>query len=255
MEPEVKVHEIISFKYYTSHLKELQFKVDYVLEWITIFKENIKHGKWTLTNDNHFKWESDSMSYVCIITEDTKVEDVINRIKSIVCATCGEKTFYIIVDNKHFCSINCLRKYLNNQKLYHDFGNGPVLAHKHCNGGGWVADTATVAKTAFVGPNAVVFGCAKVLNHATITHNAKVFDYAKVCNYARICGNAEISDYTEISGSACIGGYSKVFNSAKIFDNVKSTVAAKIGGHVQIYGNAEILGNNLITGNLKINNA
>ena len=37
-------------------------------------------------------------------------------------------------------------------------GNGPVPAHKHPNGGGWVAFTATVAATAFVGPNALVYG-------------------------------------------------------------------------------------------------
>ena len=39
-----------------------------------------------------------------------------------------------------------------------DFGNGLVDAHKHLNGGGWVADTAQVAETAYVGPNAQVYG-------------------------------------------------------------------------------------------------
>ena len=29
-------------------------------------------------------------------------------------------------------------------------GNGPVPAHKHVKGGGWVADTATVADSARV---------------------------------------------------------------------------------------------------------
>jgi len=44
----------------------------------------------------------------------------------------------------------------------HDFGDGkgPVLAHKHPNGGGWVANTADVDDTAFVGPNACVSGSA-----------------------------------------------------------------------------------------------
>ena len=36
-------------------------------------------------------------------------------------------------------------------------GNGPVPAHKHPNGGGWVADTATVADTAYVGANAEAY--------------------------------------------------------------------------------------------------
>ena len=41
-------------------------------------------------------------------------------------------------------------------------GNGPVPAHRHPNGGGWVADTATVEETAFVGPDARVYGSALV---------------------------------------------------------------------------------------------
>ncbi len=56
-----------------------------------------------------------------------------------------------------------------------DFGDGkgPVPAHKHPNGGGWVADTASVADTAYVGPDAWVFGKAQV-------GDAQVFGYARV---------------------------------------------------------------------------
>ena len=46
-----------------------------------------------------------------------------------------------------------------------DFGNGPVPARKHPNGGGWVADTATVSETAYVGPEAMVFGNAEVYDN------------------------------------------------------------------------------------------
>lgn len=46
-----------------------------------------------------------------------------------------------------------------------DFGNGPVPAHKHPNGGGWVADTVEVADTAFIGPKARVFDNARVLGN------------------------------------------------------------------------------------------
>ena len=42
----------------------------------------------------------------------------------------------------------------------YDFGFGYVPAHRHLNGGGWVADTASVAETAYVGPNALVSGNA-----------------------------------------------------------------------------------------------
>jgi len=37
------------------------------------------------------------------------------------------------------------------------FGDGPVPAHQHSNGGG-VPDTATVPDTAYVGPCAHVYG-------------------------------------------------------------------------------------------------
>jgi hypothetical protein len=41
-----------------------------------------------------------------------------------------------------------------------DFGEGPVPAHQHPNGLGWVADTATVEVSAFVGSDAQVYGNA-----------------------------------------------------------------------------------------------
>lgn len=45
---------------------------------------------------------------------------------------------------------------------YADFGdgNGPVPAHKHENGGGWVANTATVQASAYIGRDARVYGYA-----------------------------------------------------------------------------------------------
>ena len=48
----------------------------------------------------------------------------------------------------------------------HDFGFGPVPAHRHTNPdgseGGWVADTATVESTVWVSGTALVFGNAQV---------------------------------------------------------------------------------------------
>jgi carbonic anhydrase/acetyltransferase-like protein (isoleucine patch superfamily) len=72
-------------------------------------------------------------------------------------------------------------------------GNGPVPAKKHSNGGGWVADTATVAETAFVGPDARVFGNARVYGYALVYGNARVYGYALVYGNARVFGDAEVS--------------------------------------------------------------
>jgi hypothetical protein len=76
---------------------------------------------------------------------------------------------------------------MNNQTF--DFGNGPVPAHQHPNGGGWVADTATVAITAYVGPDAHVFGDAKVCDDARVFGNAWVSGnaHAWVASNAQVC--------------------------------------------------------------------
>ena len=51
-----------------------------------------------------------------------------------------------------------------------DFGdwNGPVAAHRHENGGGWVANTASVAPSAYVGPDARVYGMARIDDAARV---------------------------------------------------------------------------------------
>jgi hypothetical protein len=53
------------------------------------------------------------------------------------------------------------------QKYKFGDGKGPVPAHQHPNGGGWVADTAKVADTSYVGPDAWVYGNAWVSDYNT----------------------------------------------------------------------------------------
>jgi len=64
----------------------------------------------------------------------------------------------------------------------YDFGAGPVPAHQHANGGGWVAETALVDVSAFVGPD------------ARVSDNAEVSGYAVVFGAARVSGTAEVSE-------------------------------------------------------------
>ena len=76
-----------------------------------------------------------------------------------------------------------------NEMTTFDFGNGPVPAHKHPNGGGWVADTATVSESAYVGPNARVADTATVSESAYVGPNARVYDNAVVSDNAVVFGN------------------------------------------------------------------
>ena len=66
-------------------------------------------------------------------------------------------------------------------------GIGPVAAHRHVNGGGWVADTAKVSD------NARVFGNAVVSDNAWVTGNAKVSGNAVVSDNAVVSGNAVVT--------------------------------------------------------------
>ena len=92
----------------------------------------------------------------------------------------------------------------------HDFGQGPVSAHHHPRGGGWVADTAVVSPTAFVGPDAKVYDHATVGDGVAVHHDSRVFDIAMlsgpvvVQDRARVFGRAMVSGPATISGDAII---------------------------------------------------
>ena len=55
--------------------------------------------------------------------------------------------------------------------------------HVHSNGGGWVQNTATVAKSAYVGLNARVYGDAPVFENARVSGDARVFGDDSVRGY------------------------------------------------------------------------
>ncbi|MDE0840451.1 MAG: hypothetical protein OSB41_15560, partial [Kiritimatiellae bacterium] len=63
---------------------------------------------------------------------------------------------------------------------------------RHPNGGGWVADTATVADTAYVGPHAMVLDEAKVLDDAVIEDYVIVYGNAIFKDNARAYGKLAV---------------------------------------------------------------
>jgi hypothetical protein len=80
------------------------------------------------------------------------------------------------------------------QKYKFGDGKGPVPAHQHPNGGGWVADTAKVADTSYVGPDAEVSGTARVYGDAQVSGTARVSGDAWVSDY-----NTDSADLSKIS--------------------------------------------------------
>ena len=136
----------------------------------------------------------------------------------------------------------------------HDFGdsNGSVAAHRHSNGGGWIADTATVMDSVYVGRNAQVFGDAKVSDHAQIR------DSARVSGNAEIYGNAQVFDHAEISDDAVVCDIAKVYGDAKVGGNAWVEDHARVSGKValtdnaRVYGGAELMDEARVAGDAKV---
>jgi len=82
--------------------------------------------------------------------------------------------------------------------------------HRHVNGGGLVADTATVADTAFVGASATVYGNAEIYG------NARVYDKAVVYGNAKVSGNVRVYGDVRVYGAAKILGDAEVFGNAEV---------------------------------------
>lgn len=133
-----------------------------------------------------------------------------------------------------------------------DFGNGYVSAHRHPNGGGWVADTAVVEDTALVEENALVFGQAKVLGDAKVYEGAWVYDSAVVQYKARIYGKARVSGQARISGRASVSGNASVRGNAHVFGEARVSANARISEAAQVYEYARVFGAVDVSGETQI---
>jgi len=128
----------------------------------------------------------------------------------------------------------------------HDFGDGPVPAHRHSNGGGWVAETARVDEFSYVGYNAAVFDRAIVTDGAIITDHAEVRDDAKVFGEAQIGVVARVHGKAEVYGTAQISGNAVITEDARVHGNAIVSGNATVFGKVDIGNDARISGESLI---------
>jgi len=95
----------------------------------------------------------------------------------------------------------------------HDFkdGRGRVFAHRHVNGGGWVADTAKVADAA------VVSKAAQVYHNAVITNRVAVLNRAHVCGNAQLGGSVRVLNNAMVSGNAVVTDDCQVRDTARVY--------------------------------------
>ena len=120
-------------------------------------------------------------------------------------------------------------------------GAGPVPAHQHIKGGGWVADTAHVDEECYIGPFALVYGEARVTDKAIVNDYARVYGNAQIYGKAKVYGDCQVYENAQIYGDARVSGHCKVYGKAKVMDNAMVYDRSEVYGDAIVRNNAEIL--------------
>ncbi len=99
----------------------------------------------------------------------------------------------------------------------HDFCNGvgPVPAHQHPNGGGWVEDTANVDQHAYVGPDAEVYEDARVYPGARVYGDSRV--HANACLWI----DAVVWSGSRVSGNSILAGERRGLNQPDLLAEMR----------------------------------
>ena len=117
-----------------------------------------------------------------------------------------------------------------------------LRGHAHSNGGGFVADSASVADSVYVGPNAAVIGNARV------SGNAVIDGYAMIAENATVSGNAYVGDTAMVMGRANVTDNARILESACIWDNYKVSENAVVKGVAFCMANGSASGQAILDG-------
>jgi carbonic anhydrase/acetyltransferase-like protein (isoleucine patch superfamily) len=120
-------------------------------------------------------------------------------------------------------------------------GAGPVPAHQHIRGGGWVAETAKVDDNCYIGPFAMVYGEARVSENVIINDYARVYGNAKIYGRAKVYGDCQVYEEAQVYGDARVSGHSKVYGKVKVMDNAMVYDYSEVYGDAIVRNNAEVL--------------
>ena len=140
----------------------------------------------------------------------------------------------------------------------YDFGLGPVPAHRHANGGGWVADTVDLDPEAFVEEGSLVFGNVRMRGPVRIEGRSRVHGNAWVWGSVRIQGGSSVCEHamvseaakirggsvakgrTWVTGNACLDGASVAKDDSLIAQDARVDEGSEVGGRAQVYGAARV---------------
>lgn len=118
--------------------------------------------------------------------------------------------------------------------------------HAHPNGGGWVADSASVADSVYVGPDAMV------LDSANVSGNVRITDQAIVAGSATVKDNAVISGHAIVDGGGMVYDNGWKMGSVTVSGNAVISDSAVVSGLCTISGNAQILQKAYLTENITV---
>jgi Family of unknown function (DUF6055) len=113
-----------------------------------------------------------------------------------------------------------------------------AAGHRHANGGGWVADEATVAATAYIGPQAVVLG-------GSVLGRARLEDHALLLS-GTLKDDAVVGGISVISADTVVGGSAHVSTSFRAIGAFESGIA--LSGTAWLYGDVEQRGQSFASG-------
>ncbi|GEM_PF-906590 len=117
-----------------------------------------------------------------------------------------------------------------------------VQGHAHPNGGGFVADSASVASTAYVGPN------AQVLDGAQVSGTARIEDHATIGGAAVVSGTAVVGGYAYVRENATVTGAARVRDYALVQQRATIDGAARVREFVNVQGDGRIAGDAMVKG-------
>ena len=112
----------------------------------------------------------------------------------------------------------------------------------HANGGGFVANTATVADSVYVGRDAKVLGYASVSGNARIDGHAVVTDSANVSGNAVVTGHAVIAERAQIRDDAIVADYAGVMGDAVVSGSARVIESGLVYDKYTVSGNATVKG-------------
>lgn len=109
-----------------------------------------------------------------------------------------------------------------------------VEAHRHPNGGGWVANTAKVDPAVYVSAASEVFDHAEIRGHVIMKGRCRVFGHAKIDGDITLIGDVIVSESARIFGNATIAGRIDIKNNVGIYG------ASAVRGEIMLCNNVTL---------------